>query len=308
MMRCLLFLVAGLTALAAGCDDPFIDPFANEDRWFTVWGWIDPDAARQEVRIIPVTRRPSTITSPDDMNAAVNARVFSIDLGSGAETEWAYRLAQLDDGTYGHVFSASLFVRPADSLRLEVRRSDGRVTWAETVVPTPTPISLGDIGVVYEAENGHLLQDILVRGVERPWSLRVTYRVVGSLIDKWFKTVDYGRSGRSDGQGNWIFTVDLTADQEAIREDIRAAVEAGAVPRPEFGDIPDAGLNRMNVGVLELAETWDLPFGEYDDEVYAFPDALTNVVNGYGYWGSGSRVSQQWEVDSMLSRRLGWPF
>jgi len=308
MRRLLTILLVGLVAVVAACEDPFVDPFSNEDRWFTVWGWIDPDAPLQEVRVIPVTRRSSVITSPNDPNAAINARVFSTNLASGQTTEWDHRLVELEDGTYGHVFSAELFTRPGDSLRLEVRRSDGPVTWAEMEVPLPAPIALDDIGEPYLGESGHVLQDMLLRDVERPWSIRVTYRVEGGLLGKWFKTVNYGHSGRPDGQGNWIFTADLTADQAAIRADILAAVEAGAVPRPEVGEIPSAGLNRMNVGVLELQEGWDLPAGEYDEEIYAFPDALTNVVNGYGYWGSGARSSQQWEVDSSLSRQLGWPF
>lgn len=308
MMRRLFILAIGLFALSTGCDDPFIDPFANDDRWFTVWGWVDPDAPRQEVRVIPVTRRPSIITGTSDNNSEINARVFSINLDSGIETEWDHRLATLEDGTFGHVFSADLFVRPDDSLRLEVRRSDGKVTWAETRVPRPAPIDPDEVGPVYEAEDGHLMQDILLRDVERPWSVRVLYRVEGSLLGKWYTAVEYRQSGHSDGQGNWIFTVDLTTDQEKIRADIKAAVEAGAVPRPEIGEIPSAGLNRMNVGVLELGEGWDLPSGEFDDEIFAFPDALTNVVNGYGYWGSGSRSTNQWIVPDSVSRRLGWPF
>ncbi len=306
MMRRLCFLTFVLVALSAGCDDPFVDPFANDDRWFTVWGWIDPDAPVQEVRVIPVTRRPAVITGTGDQNSDINARVFSIDLASGIETEWHHRLAPLSDGTYGHVFSADLFVRPMDSLRLEVRRSDGKISWAQTRVPAPAPIEVDDIGQVYESDTGHLLQDILLRNVERPWSLRVLYRVEGPLLGKWYTAVEYRQSGRSDGQGNWVFTVDLTADQQKIRADIKAAVDAGVVPRPEIGEIPAAGLNRMNVGVLELGEGWDLPSGDFDEEVYAFPDALTNVVNGYGYWGAGARTTNQWIVPDSVSSRLGW--
>lgn len=307
MTRRLALLLIILAAVIGACEDPFVDPFVNDDRWFTVWGWIDPDAPFQEVRVIPVTRTSPVITGTDDRNAEINARVFSLNRRTGVETEWQHRLRQLDDGTFGHVFRSDEFVRPGDSLRLEVRRSDGPVTWAETVVPAPAPLDLADVGLVYEDTDGHLKQDILLRRVERPWTIRVLYRVEGDLLGKWYAPVEYRQSGRPDGNGNWIFTVDLTADQAKIRADIRAAVEAGAVPRPEIGEIPAAGLNRMNVGVIELAEGWDLPAGAFDEEIYAFPDVLTNVVNGYGYWGSGARSANQWVVPEEVSRRLGWP-
>ena len=40
----------------SGCDDTFLDPFENEQRYFTVYGFLDPLQARQTVRVIPVTR------------------------------------------------------------------------------------------------------------------------------------------------------------------------------------------------------------------------------------------------------------
>lgn len=307
MIRRILALLAVLAAVP-GCDDPFIDPFVNDGRYFTVWGWLDPESDRQEVRVIPVTRWSPEIRSETDPNATLDARVFFMDLNLETESEWAYRRARLDDGTLAHVYSGIVDVRPSGRYRLEVRRSDGRTAWAETSTPADYEIEGVQRGEPYLGADGHLRQDVTLRGVASPWDLTVTYLAEGG-DKKRSVWIDYGRVGGRDANGDWTFTVDLTADQVAVRADVEEGIENGEVPGPdENGNGVPFGLTQMGLRMTVLNEAWDLPAGPIDDETFSRPDILTNVANGYGFWGAAIRHTEQWGVATELSLRLGWDF
>lgn len=300
------FLLA-LVVLAA-CDDPFIDPFANDGRYFTVWGWIDPAASLQTVRVIPVTRWPAEAREPSDRNASIDARVFLIDLNRKTETEWTHRLTRLDDGTLGHLFSGSLVFEAAGHYRLEVRRSDGHTASAEVRVPTGFQAGGAQVGDSYEGPDGHVLQDVVLRGIASPWDIRVTYLVEGSNTRRgaW---IDYGRPGGRTATGDWAFTIDLTADQAAVHADIEAGIAAGEVDGiDENGRVPPFGLAQMGLRLTVLDEGWDLPEGPIDEAAFTGPDGISNVEGGYGYWGAGYPYVYQWGVTRALSRQLGWDF
>ena len=122
------FVVAGV--FFSSCEDSFIDPFANDSKYFTLYGYLDESKNFQPgtlhaVRVIPITRSSQVIENPDDSNARIDAEVFSIDLETGQEVRWGYTLEELADGTYGHLFQTRFFVNAGNTYRLEVRRSDG---------------------------------------------------------------------------------------------------------------------------------------------------------------------------------------
>jgi len=50
------FCVLSLSSLA--CSDTIIDPFENDEQYFTVWGYLDQLSSNHSVRVIPVTRFP----------------------------------------------------------------------------------------------------------------------------------------------------------------------------------------------------------------------------------------------------------
>ena len=74
-----------LTILTA-CEDSFIDPFDNDQRYYTIYGYLDQGKnfqnARHYVRIIPVTRRPEVIETPASPQADFDGRVFLTNLNT----------------------------------------------------------------------------------------------------------------------------------------------------------------------------------------------------------------------------------
>ena len=76
-------LLIGLLFVTASCGDTFIDPFDNDDQFFTIYGYLDVIQTEHAVRVIPVTRTPEHITSPSDGQATIDAVVTSTDLSTG---------------------------------------------------------------------------------------------------------------------------------------------------------------------------------------------------------------------------------
>ena len=107
----------------SGCDDTFLDPFENEQRYFTVYGFLDPLQARQTVRVIPVTRFAEDIQGPAEGQAFIDARVYTRDLTDSTSTLWTHELKRLDDGSYIHLYHADFLVQPGHTYRLDVIRN-----------------------------------------------------------------------------------------------------------------------------------------------------------------------------------------
>ena len=92
---CLVLMLA-----LQGCGDAFVDPFHNEGRYYTIYGFLDLFDREHVVRVTPVTRRPETIEGPSSPQATIDAEVRSINKDTGEEVIWHHNLEQLSDGTY----------------------------------------------------------------------------------------------------------------------------------------------------------------------------------------------------------------
>jgi hypothetical protein len=290
MRFCWLYAILALTA----CEDSFIDPFANDEKYFTLFGFIDETknfepGTVHRVRVVPIARTPQRILLPDAPNASIDAEVYTIHVESGAELRWGHSLEELADGTYGHVFSARFFVQAGERYRLEVRRSDGMIASAETHVPETTQIVPVQEEPV-EAASGGLEQRVVLPGVRSTWDMEVVYRlgdVTCFSAAPW--RVAYGRVGASSDAG-WAFTLHLSDDIRALEE--------------RLGTI-DWRICSIGVRTRILDKAWTPPGDDFDPEVLADPSALTNVVNGYGFFGSIGLLQQDWLVSPELSTRLG---
>ncbi|MBO6576882.1 MAG: hypothetical protein JJ896_16070 [Rhodothermales bacterium] len=266
----ILACLAGLS-----CDSGDFDPFDNDRRYFTVFGYLDERDAQHTLRVIPLTRLAENITDPSDPQASIDGVVTSTDLRTGEVTRWNHRLDRLSDGNYGHVFRARFPARAGRSYLLEITRNDGTVTWAETTIPRfpavrPVPDTLFFPWEVNP--DSALTQRVFLPGITSPWDIHLMYDLSG----RWVR-VPYGRTGRRV-DGGWEFTVDLADDAGKMREVM------GLPPTA-----PLAGVHAIELQVRTLAEEWDPPDGEFDPEVLAQPGVLSNVQQGYGLWsGIGS--------------------
>ena len=116
-MRILLSLALCAVALGlAGCEDD-VDPTLGTDQVFSLYGYLDPTADRQSVRVVPIV---PTINS--DTSATIDAVVTSTDLGTGVVTAWRDSLVTYRDGSRGHVFVADYTPAPDGARPVHGRR------------------------------------------------------------------------------------------------------------------------------------------------------------------------------------------
>ena len=294
----LLILFGSLSlVLFSACDSTSIDPFQNDDRFYTIYGFLDQTAnfqpgATHALRVIPVTRRIERIETPSDDQANIDARVFSIDTVTGQEIEWGHSLDKLDDGNYGHVFRSSFFVVPGRTYRLEVRRSDGIMTSAETTVPSLSSVVAQRPLPVRSEIDQQVLQDILLPDVATIWDTTVIYRLrvatcfVGPTT---IQRLPYEKSGELTTEG-WILTAVVSSDKEMIAEQLNE---------------PNLYLCAMGVEVKVLDANWRLPSTEEELSAAMFANVPSNVENGYGFWGSIGLLQSDWQISDSLAVYMG---
>ena len=297
-------LTACLLLAVVACDDAFIDPFDNDDRFFSIYGFLDVLAPEHAVRVIAVARTPERIEDPAE--AFIDARVTSTDLSTGLSHLWTHSLEQLDDGLYAHLFRATFLVQPRHTYRLRVRRSDGATTTAETTVPLLRGTTLFERHPINVAPDSSVVtQDIFIPGISSPGNLEVVYRYQAVLVRPFFAdvflrshvAVPYGRAGEQAGNDGWQFTITISDDQAFVLDDVRSMLRTEQT-------IQSVLLTSMGIQMKVLDDKWTLPASAADLEDFAQPGTLSNVENGYGFWGSIGLYVEEWAVSPQLSQWL----
>lgn len=291
-----------LFVLLSGCDDTLIDPFDNDGRYFTVYGYLDLLETEHTLRVVPITRFAENIESDAEGRGAIDATVFTTDMTSGERTEWNHAYTRLEDGTWGHLFKARFLVRPGRTYHLEIVRSDGKVTSAATTVPYFSESNLIDQGpIVFEQDSTYIYQDVTIPEISSPWDVTLIYMWSAYPINRRM-LIPYGRSGSRAEGGGWNLRINLSDDQVAVKEHVRDSFARGIPP-----DATTYALTAMGVQVRVLDGNWDPPGGVFDPEVLAQPGIMSNVVNGYGFFGSIGIYAQEWNI-AEYSDALGHPF
>ncbi len=299
-----LWVVIVLYGMALGlsaCSSDFVDPFENEERYFTIYGYVDAQQITHRIRVIPVTRHQAIIRHPADIQAALDAEVTLTDVSSGEVVEWEYKLESLNDGTFAHIFTTEYIVIPGRRYRLDVTRSDGVRAWAITEVPHIPDSAFYNLGSVdFSLDSSEVHQEIIVPGGLNPWEFEAIYIWSGDGFNRRV-FVPYGRRGLEEGS-NWITTMSLSADQAAVQETIRESMIAGNIQDDTQLILTGAGL-RMTM----LDSGWLLPDDELLLDETVLPRTTTNINNGYGFFGSIGYYIQEWEACD-LSKPLGYEF
>ncbi len=263
------------------CEDSFIDPYNNDGRYFTIYGFIDELESNHALRVIPVTRIPERIVSSNDATANIDAFVTSTNLTTGETISWRHNLEELNDGTYGHIFRASFRPIPGTTYELVVERNDGIKTTATTTVPrfprtVPAPDTL--FYPYNTVPDSGWSQEIYLPDISSPWDMIVSYDLQGTWV-----RVPYGRPGEQTQEGGWRFNINMGADAPQMRHFLGLSEEQ---PLPLF--------HAVDLQVRILDENWNPPGGIFDPEILAFPDELSNVENGYGLWGAIGLYQHTW--------------
>ena len=221
------FLIVLITLVSAivwpGCSDTVIDPFSNDGKYYTIYGFLDVLETEHTVRVIPVTRHAERIGRPSDPQADIDAQVFSTDLRTGYRREWTHSLVQLEDGSYGHIFKSQFIINPLRTYRLEVVRSDGKMATAETTVPYIPDAALFEKGPeVFSPDSTELYQDIYIPRIASPWEIQGIYLWGGGGTINRRVYVQYGRSGYRTADGGWQMRLTISEDQAVVRENIQS--------------------------------------------------------------------------------------
>lgn len=283
------FLVLYLL-FSAGCEDAFIDPFSNEDKYFTIYGFLDQannfiPGARHSFRVIPVTRNRAQIETTTSLQADLDGRMFLTNVDDSLTTEMLYELKEIEPGLYGHFFSSSLFILPGKTYRVEIVREDEKSTYAETLVPNLSSVRVEQAAPVVNQDTTDIRQNIVLTGINALWEIEIIYHVSGpSCFQSTPVSIPYGRTGRVTETG-WEIELDITRDRQHVLDRIGAS---------------NTTICAMGIKVQVMDDQWLLPEGELNLEEVSLPDNLTNVQNGYGFFGSIGLYQADWPINPAL--------
>ena len=296
------FVLAGMVLVS--CTDTTIDPFSNDQKYFTVYGYLDALETHHKIRVVPVSRLSATITTPLDPQADLDAVVTTTESSFGTVTatkQWRHSLEELEDGTYGHIFTSDFLVREGYTYTLRISRSDGAETVAVTRIPKiDEGLILDRRPFVVNSDSTQITQEIVAPPlIASPWAIQVVYLYSGGGING-REFVPYGRVGEPTPEGGWRFVIDAVADKVAVDAAIVRAIEEGYLE-------PDDTVVLVSMGVEYrlLDENWNPPGAVFDPEVLAQPGTLSNVTNGYGFFGSVGYFREEWNSEA-YSKLLGY--
>ncbi len=276
-----------IVAMITGCEEG-VDPFIESDRFFSVFGNLDMNADTQFVRVVPVGR---TIFVAE--GETIDAAVSTTDLTMGQRVNWSDSVFTFFDGSRGHVFWAPLRIHPGHTYRLEVGRSDGSTSIAETTVPQVPVAQVGETRRLVLSNGGvEVTVPIVWTGIDRePARVEMWYRFLGSprapFTDIRFEYPTANAAG--PGDPGWVILARLSDDRIEILQQIR----------PE-----DMLFMGMGMRVVVLDEKFIPPGGAFDPDILSQPGTFTNVENGFGFVGSIGRFDVEWVADERTAADL----
>ena len=286
--------------LLSSCQDTFLDPFENDERFYSVYGFLDPLEEIQKVRVIPVTRFPEDIVNAADPQAFLDAKVQLRDLTIPRIYEWWPLLEEDKDGSFVHTFSDTMIVEAGHTYQLEILRSDGILTTAKTTVPRVRTDQLLLKSLPVVLSDSSVIQQIGIPEIPALWDMQVVYLVEGSEFrERVF--VAYDKNLLSSHDDQWRYNLQLTSDQDSIKAYAQKTLNATG----QLGD--SISLTGMGVQFRIIDDQWFPIFAEQDMVKLAQPGAFSNVENGYGVFGSMGLYQEEWEISSELAELLGYP-
>lgn len=136
--RPFLVLLLGLVLAVIGCDTAF-DPYAATDRYYAAYGYLNPAADTQWVRVEPLQDSILVGTTRD-----IDARLTMENVSTGTTVNWRDSLVRVE-GTpaWMHAFWTTAEIQPAHTYQIAIERQrDGARATAEATVPATRHRSL----------------------------------------------------------------------------------------------------------------------------------------------------------------------
>lgn len=290
------FALLFAASLTAGCREDVVSVLGT-DQAFTLWGVLNPQADTQFVRVFPVE---GTLQAGEPV--PLSARFTSTDLTTDAETTWRDSVRVNERGLVEHVFYAPFRADYGHDYLLEITGDDGRTSSVEVDVPARTELALAPPDtsgpIRLHATIGNHPPNLIRSEVEVGLSYVVGFSASGCPNYHFLEHVipfDDQRRATSDG---WTFTVNLN----------EVYAEVQAVARNDDAYLSQHGITFafIQFSTVVANEAWEPPDGQFDPNVLVQPGTMENVENGFGFVGSGFRLSQSWSVPVRAIEQAGF--
>lgn len=287
-------------AFLASCETA-VNPLIGEPRPFTIWGLLDAAADTQRVRIFSIEGEPG-IDRPGNLDAAVT----TTDLETGETLSWTPYKVAYGDSVTGHLFEAAFRPVHGRRYRLDVTRSDGAVSSATVRVPPEVDFTLERSDTsprVYAYVRGDPLPNLL--GVEMRYEATnvppaQTWPTDLKLHPIVYYPVEVSYQGTEDRLRDGVrYDINMADDFLIVEEAYKSKclITDGN---------PNIALRRVEFHFIAANEEWSPPGGIFDPEVLIEPGALSNIENGYGFFGAGVVVTERWTPPKNLRDFIGF--
>ena len=262
-----------LVCLCLGCEDE-ISPFNTIDFPFTVWGLVNPQADTHAVRVFTIE---TTLELTPEQSLDAIASIIEVE--KGIRHVLVDSVTALPNGDFRHTYWSTFDVQHGELYRVEVERSDGLVTRSSNV-RVPDPVIIGAPEPT-EFQVQDLILPVVIEG--NPPSMPridVTYNTFSAdpmgvrMVDNPV-TISYVSAPRLENE-TVSFEIDLQEDFVRIREDFNAKEIRGQICT-----------DNINIEIHVGNEEWQSPIGVFDPNVLVEPGTLSNIENGFGFFGAG---------------------
>ncbi|PAP76292.1 hypothetical protein [Rubrivirga marina] len=277
-----------LLALALGACSDTIDPTVGTAQAFSLYGYLDPTADRQALRVAPIYGALDADTA-----RTLAATVTSVERGTGRTATWRDSAVTFRDGSVGHVFVSDYTPTPGATVEVRVEEADGdrRVTTVDVDVPALVEPDLGDavgsgIDVTYP----------LRIDAPRVLDAELVFRVAGlpgSTSDSTAVRFDGVAPFESGAAGRW--TLDLGFVSTA-RTFLASDVVGGASLR----------LVDVTLRAFVANDAWAVPPDGLDEDRIVEPGTFSNVEGGFGFVGAGYWTEVRWTPSLTTQARAGF--
>ena len=261
-----LLALLGMSA----CETTF-DAFEENDRYYSITGYLDAGVDTQFIRIEPLRDSLLLGTTPIEVEVTLEH------LATGVKKIWNDSLFRFADEVYAHNFWSAEPVQPRETYRLEVRQPDGLTSTALVTLPDtfPTPIPPQ---VLCMSLHSYCLESwvlsIDVKGIKNLAAATAVYHYLDpdplAASKCRIHKVPYWREAMP------------TQDGFRIRIEWRRDLEAIADIWTAHGRVPFFANFDLFVAVGN--DEWPA-IAQLDQETLFLPDVATNVEHGVGFVG-----------------------
>ncbi len=275
----------------AGCEEE-VNPFVEEDRFFTMFGYLDTASNEQFLRVIEL--RTEFAAGGEQ---GIDALVTTTEVETGVITVWRDSLVSFYDGTVGHIFVGNLRPVPGLHYTVDVTRSDGKRASATTLVPAQPNVILSEAQAAFVG----VTQKVVWPTINFiPFKVEVWYRTIDTASPGLpFREAvvlygdDNGRVGKQTVDG-WEILIRYAEDKKEVTNQLG------------FGEGDQPILLSLGMRITMSDEKWRPPDGLFNTEILVQPGTFSNVEGGFGYFGSLNQFSLEWTLSPETTTIAGY--